>query len=207
MEKNIAKILLDVGCVSLKPREPFTYASGLKGPIYCDNRLLLSHVEAREKILAALKEKISSESLVTEQLGGIATAGIPAASFLAHDLKKPMVYIRSAPKGHGKKSAIEGKLLLDQPLLMVEDLVNQGASSAKAVQNVLDQEGKVEALLCIVDYGFSAAKERLGELGVSIHALTDFNALCEVGRETGLLNDEDLTLMQQWHQDPENWSP
>ncbi|MFZ8932978.1 MAG: orotate phosphoribosyltransferase [Bacteriovoracaceae bacterium] len=205
MKENVAKLLLDVGCVKISPSNPFTYASGLKGPIYCDNRKILSHPESRSQIVNNLKELVTSLDLNFDHLAGLATAGIPHAAFLAHELNKSMVYVRSKPKGHGKGNQVEGDYGPGQKVLLVEDLVNQASSLVDAVNGVKKEGLEVVGCVCIVDYQMETAKKRLEEMGINLFSLTNFESLVNVLNQNGQLTEQENELLVSWHKDPKNW--
>lgn len=204
--KEIAKTLLEIGAVEVRPQDPFNYASGLKGPIYCDNRKLLSHPIARRQIRDAFIELIKEEKIDFDQLAGLATAGIPHASFIADQMNRPMVYIRSKPKAHGKRNQIEGDAGPHQKLLLVEDLVNQGASLEEALLGVKDAGLEAIGCLAIVTYQSKAAAEVLSRYDLPLYSLTDFDTLCRVAHDLGRINDADLELLNEWRNDPKAWS-
>lgn len=206
MKMDIAQGLLSIGAVKLSPHQPFTYASGLRGPIYCDNRLLLSHVDLREKVISYFLSTIKQNNLESDLIGGIATAGIPHAAFVADRLKKPMVYVRPKAKGHGKKNQVEGDYQRGQTVLLFEDLVNQGTSLQEAISGVKDAELEAHHCLCIVDYQTKEAKKRLNDLSLQLWSLTDFTTMINCAYESKKIDDEGLKLLLNWHDDPQQWS-
>ncbi|MFA6236128.1 MAG: orotate phosphoribosyltransferase [Bacteriovorax sp.] len=206
MKLNIARGLIEKGCVKLSPANPFNYASGLKGPIYCDNRLVLGHVAFRDHVILAFIELIKKEALAFDLIGGIATAGIPHAAFIADRLKIPMVYVRPKAKEHGKKNQVEGDYRANQSVILVEDLVNQGSSLSDAMNGVKNAGLNSSACLCIVDYQTAEAKKRLSELSLKLYALTDFEHLVAAGLELGFIDSNGKKLLMDWHDDPKEWS-
>ena len=206
MKMDIARGLIEKGCVKLSPKDPFTYASGLKGPVYCDNRLILSHVDFREKIILAFLEMIKGHSLQFDLIGGIATAGIPHAAFIADRLKCPMVYVRPKAKEHGKKNQVEGYYQPNQSVLLVEDLINKGASLADAMWGIKNAGLVTTHCLSIVDYQMQEAKKRLNELSLTLYSLTDFDHLVEASFELKLIDNEGRKLLIDWQTDPKEWS-
>ncbi len=206
MKLDIALALVNKGCVKLSPEAPFTYASGLKGPIYCDNRLVLTHVEFRNQVIKGFIETIKTHSLQFDLIGGIATAGIPHAAMIADRIEAPMVYVRPKPKDHGKKSQVEGDYKPNQSVILVEDLVNQGASLADAVKGINDAGLVTSQCLCIVDYQMAEAQKRLKELSLNLYSLTDFEHLVKAAFESKLINSEGRKLLMDWHADPKEWS-
>lgn len=206
MKMEIAKALIKNGCVKLSPHNPFVYASGLKGPIYCDNRLILSHVEFRDKVISAFLETFKKHSLKADLVGGIATAGIPHAAFIADRLKMPMIYVRPKPKEHGKKNQVEGDFRPNQSVILIEDLVNQGSSLVDAMCGIKTAGLNSSQCLCIVDYQMEEAKKRLEELSLSLYSLTDFKYLVEAALEINFINAEGKKLLNDWHANPKEWS-
>ena len=206
VSQEVANLLIDLKCVQLNPKEPFVYASGLKGPIYCDNRKTLSHVEARSVVRDAFVDLIKNGNFKYDQIAGMATAGIAHAAFVADAMGQPMVYVRSKPKGHGKQNQLEGDYASGQKLLLIEDLVNQGKSLAEGVEGVRNAGLEVETCFSIVDYEMDQAKQRLSGLGIKLVSLTTFSDLVAAGKEKGLLDDESVELLKSWQRDPSNWS-
>lgn len=206
MKMNIARGLIESGCVKFSPAEPFSYASGLKGPIYCDNRLILGHVNFRDQVISAFLDVIKTKSISFELIGGIATAGIPHAAFIADRLKTPMIYVRPKAKGHGKKNQVEGDYLPNQSVLLVEDLVNQGSSLVDAMGGLIEARLNSTQCLCIVDYQMADSKKRLDELSLTLHSLTDFEHLVEAALELKLIDLDGRNLLIDWHNDPKEWS-
>ncbi len=206
MSKTISTFLLDLKAVKFSPENPFQYASGLKGPIYCDNRMLLSHVDKRDQVIKAFIEKIETEHLSFDLLGGIATAGIPHAAFVADRLKTPMVYVRPKPKGHGKMNQVEGDYLAGQKVLLFEDLVNQGSSLEDAITGTKNANLLVTDCICIVDYEMHEAKRRLENLKIKLHSLTNFSVLVDTALELKLINESGKRELLNWHSDPVAWS-
>lgn len=206
MKLDVAKALINKGCVKFSPKEPFTYASGLKGPIYCDNRLILSHVDFRNQIIKSFIEVIKTHSLQFDLVGGIATAGIPHAAMIADRLEAPMVYVRPKAKEHGKKNQVEGDYKPNQSVILVEDLVNQGSSLAEAMFGVHAAGLTSSQCLCIVDYQMAESRKRLKELSLNLYPLTDFEHLVEAAIELRFINFDDKKLLMDWHDDPKEWS-
>lgn len=205
---DVAKILLESNCLKLSPENPFTYASGLKGPIYCDNRLLLGNPVARKAICSFLKdfinEKITERNWDVHGILGMATGAIAMGAWVSNDLDLPFGYIRSSAKGHGKGKLVEGISAFKGSYLVVEDLVNQGSSLKKGL-STLTKDIDFGGCFCIVNYGFPKAKENLEELGIDLFSLTNFESLIQAGIELGSLNHKSVEALKTWHQDPENW--
>lgn len=206
MKMDIARGLIKMGCVKFSPQKPFSYASGLKGPIYCDNRLILGQVAFRDQVIEAFLELLKNHSFQFDLIGGIATAGIPHAAFIADRLKTPMIYVRPKAKEHGKKNQVEGDYRPNQSVILVEDLVNQGSSLVDAMGGVLAAGLKSSHCLCIVDYQMAAAKKHLAELSLCLHSLTDFEHLVEAALELEFIDPDGKKLLMEWHADPKEWS-
>ncbi|MBT3982597.1 MAG: orotate phosphoribosyltransferase [Bacteriovoracaceae bacterium] len=206
--KKVAQVLLEIGAVKLSVKNPFQYASGRVGPIYCDNRLILSNVPARETILEIMADQAKSFETdhPYEVVAGVATAGIPHGSFLAYLLTKPMIYIRSSPKGHGLKKLIEGELTPGANVLVVEDLVNSGKSSLKAIKTIAEQGGNPVGLQCIVNYQLSGVEEMFGKENCPIISATDFDSIVAVAASSGRVEAGEVLLLKDWHANPENWN-
>lgn len=206
MKMDIAKNLINLGAVKFSPQKPFAYASGLKGPIYCDNRLILSKVDFREQVISAFIEVLKVNKLDYDHLGGIATAGIPYAAFIADRLKKSMVYVRPKAKDHGRKNQVEGLYQVGDKVVLFEDLVNQGASLEDSMKGLNGAELKCDACLCVVDYETPISQERLSNLSIQLFALTDFTSLTLAAFELNLIDHAGMNLLKEWHADPKAWS-
>ena len=200
---NWAKILIEAGCVQLSPDKPFTYASGLIGPIYCDNRLLLSNVDAREKIINGLLQLMDKQQI--DGICGIATAGIPHGAWMAQSLGCPFYYVRSEAKAHGKTNAIEGGDVKGLKLMVIEDLINQGKSSHQVCEHLINAGAQLMGLLAIVDYQFSFAKDLLNSLKLVPKSLVNFNQLLDYAGESDLFSQAQINSLRHWHRDPKNW--
>ncbi len=199
MKKSIAKKLLEIGCVKFSPDKPFVYASGLTGPIYCDNRMILSHVDFRNIIVENFLKLISHSQFKFDLIGGIATAGIPYSAIVADRLNLPMIYIRPKPKGHGKKNQVEGDYSAGQTVLLFEDLINQGSSVLEAFHGLKEAGLKANTCLAIVDYQMPVAKEKLSESGMHLFSLTDFSSLVDTAFELELINLQNKNDLYNWH--------
>ena len=200
MSKNreIAKDLLDIKAVQINAKQYFTWTSGIKSPIYCDNRLTMSYPNVREKIVQAFVQKIEAMSVKPDVIAGCATAGIPHAAWLADELNVPMAYVRSKPKGHGKGNQIEGKVEIGQKVLVIEDLISTGGSSIDAA-NVLREEGAdVLGVFAIFTYGLQKAVDRFKQEDLFMDTITNFDHLLDVLREDGKINSEDTSRLLKW---------
>lgn len=205
MRKLIAGRLLEIEAVTLKPSEPFTWASGLKSPIYCDNRLTLSFPSIRREIATGLKELILEKFPEVELVAGTATAGIPHAAWVSELLDLPMCYVRSKAKGHGKGNQIEGKASSGQKVVVVEDLISTGGSVITAVEALREAGCEVLGVVSIFTYELPKGKELLTDAKISAYSLTDFSTLIEVAKAKGYIGEEDLASLTDWKNDPAGW--
>ena len=199
IRRDIAKQLLDLKCVQLSPNDYFTYASGLKGPIYCDNRKVLSYPKERAQLIEALKDLILSSGIDYDIIAGLATAGVPYASILADHFEKPLIYIRSKPKGHGQKNLIEGEYSKGQKIILIEDLVNQGSSVQKGIEASREQGLVPVSCFSIVDYQMERAKKVFRENKIPFYSLTSFSELVETAKEVSYLTDQECLSLEKWH--------
>ena len=207
MEKLIAKDLLDIKAVFLRPEEPFTWASGIKSPIYCDNRLTLTAPEVRNHVENGLVEKIKENYPEVEVLMGTSTAGIAHAAITAHLMDLPMGYVRSGAKDHGRQNQIEGKLEPGQKVVVVEDLISTGGSVIEVV-NVLREAGaEVLGIVSIFTYGMQKGLDRLAAADVKNVSLTNFDVIAEVAAEEGYIKPEDVKKLIAFRNNPsdESW--
>lgn len=204
--RDIAGILLELGAVSVSPREPFTWASGLLSPLYCDNRLLVSTVEERRQVVGAFVRLIQTRGWKPTLIAGTATAGIPHAAWIAEALSLPMLYIRSTPKKHGKKNMIEGKLHPNAHAVVIEDLISTGGSSIKAAQALIAEGAAVEGVAAIFQYGMKSAETAFSQAQLPYETLTDLSALLDVAVQQQRISDEERKLVEEWRQNPAAWS-
>ena len=203
--KQVAHILLDIEAVCLSPQAPYTWASGLKSPIYTDNRLIMSYPNERRFIEEALAILIKENFGSVEVIAGTATAGIPHAAFVSEILDLPMIYVRSSVKDHGKGRAIEGQLLADQKVVLIEDLISTGRSVLEAVKQVQAEGGQVLGVVSIFNYQLQSGVDAFNVAGVDYISLTDYSTLLEVATSDGELSTYRQSL-EEWYQDPQAWS-
>ncbi|MBC2105284.1 orotate phosphoribosyltransferase [Listeria booriae] len=204
-EKQVAEQLLKIKAVFLQPNDPFTWASGIKSPIYCDNRLTLGFPKTRQFIAKALAEKIKTAFPEVEVLAGTATAGIPHAAWASDILDLPMVYVRSKAKEHGKGNQIEGPIRKGQKVVVIEDLISTGGSSITAVEALREAGCDVLGIAAIFTYGLEKGKTLLGAANVEVAALTNYETLIEVALDEGYVTEGDMTTLKEWNKDPEQW--
>ncbi|HEY1010308.1 MAG: orotate phosphoribosyltransferase [Daejeonella sp.] len=205
IEQKVAEFLLQIKAIKLQPNNPFTWASGWKSPIYCDNRITLSHpairTYIRQKLSTLIQEAFGSVSVIA----GVATAGIPQGVLVAQDLGLPFIYVRSKAKEHGTGSLIEGEFSPGQRVVVVEDLISTGKSSLQAVNALRDAGCEVAGLVGIFSYGFDAAEENFKEAKCPFYTLSNYNALINYAQEHNFVMEDDLKLLRKWREDPQTW--
>ncbi len=204
-KEKLAEQLLQIKAIQLNTTEPFTWASGIKSPVYCDNRKLLSYPEIRNMVKNGLVSLLNEYFPQTECIAGVATAGIPHGALIADALNLPFIYVRSKPKEHGLTNMIEGDLKHGQRVLVVEDTISTGGSSLKAANDLRAAGAEVIGMIAIYKYGFESAKKRFEDEGVVLKTLTNYDFLIRVAQENKYINAEEIATLQQWRQDPTNW--
>ena len=207
IEKTIAKDLLAIKAVFFRPEEPFTWASGIKSPVYCDNRLTLTSTEARNDVEEGLAQVIRENYPEAEVLMGTATAGIAHAAITAHILGIPMGYVRSGAKDHGRQNRIEGRLEKGQKVVVVEDLISTAGSVIDAVNALREEGAEVLGVASIFTYGMAKGLERLKEAGVKNVSLTNFDVIAQVAADEGYIKQEDIKRLIKFRDNPsdESW--
>lgn len=203
--KNIATELLRIQAIKLRPNDPFTWASGWKSPIYCDNRLSLSFPEVRSYVKKALADLIKDKFDGVEAIAGVATAGIPQGALVADLLDLPFIYVRSKSKSHGMGNQIEGVVTKGQKVVLLEDLVSTGGSSLMAADAVREAEMDVLGMVAIFTYGFPISEENFKKHQIDLWCLSDYHHLIEVASENKTIQPESLDTLKQWRQDPGHW--
>jgi orotate phosphoribosyltransferase len=203
----VAEKLLQVKAVQLNPSQPYTWASGWKSPIYCDNRKVLSFPYIRDFIKSELCNVIFEQFENAELLAGVATAGIPWGAMASDQLKLPFIYVRPKPKEHGLGNQIEGECKEGQKVLVIEDLVSTGKSSLQAVDALQAKGLEVIGMVSIFNYGFIQAKEQFEQRRLPYISLTDYPTLIQLALRDGLIGQTESELLEQWRKDPANWSP
>lgn len=201
----IARNLLEIKAVQIRLDPPFTWASGLFSPVYCDNRLILSQVQVRNYVKVALTQ-LSSSFEKFDSVAGVATAGIPHGALLADALSLPFVYVRSSAKSHGRQNKVEGSLPAGSHCLVVEDLISTGGSSLEACATLKSQGWHVVGVIGIFTYGFPSAHARFEEAGIPYQTLTNFSTLLQVATHDRTISPDQESLLQQWIHDPTAWS-
>lgn len=204
--QKVAKILLSIKAITLNPTAPFTYASGIKSPIYVDNRLLISYPKERKEIITYLVDAIKEKNLSIDVVAGTATAGIPHAAWVADALNLPMIYVRSKPKDHGKGSLIEGVIQKGQEAIVIEDHISTGGSSIKTVQAIRDEGAKASHIFAITTYGMQKADEEFKNNDITITTLSNFQTVVAVAATEGYIKPQEQELILNWAQNPSGWA-
>jgi orotate phosphoribosyltransferase len=207
LERLIANKLLQIKAIKLQPANPFTWASGWKSPIYCDNRKTLSYPSIRGTIKIELARVICEKYSEATAIAGVATGAIAQGALVADLLGLPFVYIRSAPKDHGLENLIEGELKPDAKVVIIEDLVSTGGSSLKAVHAVRNFGCEVVGMVAIFTYGFEVSETSFKEARVPLTTLSNYNAVIEEAVRTNYITEDDIAILQEWRKDPANWDP
>lgn len=204
-EKVIAEKLLQAGAVKLSPENPFTWASGWKSPIYCDNRKLLSFPYTRDFIKSELCNIVFETYPEAEVIAGVATAGIPWGAMVADQLKLPFIYVRSKPKAHGMGNQIEGVYEAGQQVVMIEDLISTGMSSLEAVSVLKAENMNVMAVVSIFNYGFNKAIDAFKTAATAYKSLTNYPSLIDLAKDKSMINDTEEARLLEWRKDPAAW--
>lgn len=206
MKKEIAKGLLSIEAVFLRPEDPFTWASGIKSPVYCDNRLILTAPEVRNVVEQAIADTVKEHYPEAEVLMGTSTAGIAHAAIAGHILGMPMGYVRSGAKDHGRNNRIEGRLEKGQKVVVIEDLISTGGSAIEVVEALREAGAEVLGIVSIFTYGMKKGIERFEAADVKNVSLTDFDTVAEVAAETGYIKEEDIKRLMAFRNNPQDES-
>lgn len=202
-KEQTAKILFDLKAVKINVKEPFTFSSGIKSPIYCDNRVILGYPEAREQIVQGFLDIIDTEN--TDVIAGVATAGISWAAFIAEKLGKPMAYVRSKPKGHGVGRQIEGAETAGKRVAVIEDLISTGGSSINAAEVLRNSGAESVEVKAIFSYNFKSAFENFEKINCKWATISDFDILIELLKNEKYLNETEAKTALEWNKNPESW--
>jgi orotate phosphoribosyltransferase len=205
VEQKVAEFLLQIKAIKLQPSNPFTWASGWKSPIYCDNRITLSHPSIRTYIRQQLSTLIQEEFGSVSVIAGVATAGIPQGALVAQELGLPFIYVRAKAKEHGTGNLIEGEFTPGQRVVVIEDLISTGKSSLQAVHALREAGCEVAGLVAIFNYGFDAADENFKNAKCRFLTLSNYTALIEYAAEHHFVSAEDLNILRKWRENPEAW--
>jgi orotate phosphoribosyltransferase len=202
---KIASMLLEIGAIKLSPHKPFTWASGWKSPIYCDNRLSLSYPDVRLFIKNAIVDVLNEKYTLLESVAGVATAGIPQGCLVADAMNLPFLYVRPKPKDHGMENLIEGKVTPGQKVVLIEDLISTGGSSLKAAEALKAGGFQVLGMISIFSYGFAVADQNFGKAGIELISLCNYNILLDEALKGGYIESDQLPLLKAWREDPAGW--
>lgn len=202
---RVAQMLLQIEAIKLRANNPFTWSSGWKSPIYCDNRLSLSYPDIRTAIKEGLVQVIRENFAAAEAIAGVATAGIPQGALVAEAMQLPFAYVRPKPKDHGMENLIEGRVSKGQKVVVIEDLVSTGGSSLKAVEALRKEGAHVLGMVSIFNYGFDIATRNFHDADVSLVSLSDFSHLLTIAVENNYISESDLVSLKSWRVDPSNW--
>lgn len=205
IDKTLAENFLKIDTIKISPESPFTWASGWKSPIYCDNRKTLSYPEVRKMIYKGFAAKVKELYPEAEVIAGVATGAIAHGMLVAEELGLPFIYVRSAPKGHGLENLIEGEVSVGQKVVVIEDLISTGGSSLKAVDALRTFGGDVLGMLAIFTYNFSHAADNFAKADVKIDTLSDYKTLLEVAQSNGSITADQKENLDNWRKDPANW--
>lgn len=201
----IASDLLKINAVTLSPNEPFTWASGIKAPIYTDNRITISFPEVRTHIADGLAELIRNKFPEVKVIGGVATAGIPHAAIVADKMDLPMIYVRSKPKDHGRGKQMEGSIDDNAPIVLIDDLLSTGKSVLNAAQALKNEGYNVIGVVAIFSYELPDSTKNFKEAGIEFDTLTNYSTIIEQAKVENSISDDELVVLRKWRDDPWNW--
>ncbi|GAA6117589.1 Orotate phosphoribosyltransferase [Apilactobacillus kunkeei] len=201
----IASDLLKINAVTLSPNEPFTWASGIKAPIYTDNRITISFPEVRTHIADGLSELIRNKFPEVKVIGGVATAGIPHAAIVADNMDLPMIYVRSKPKDHGRGKQMEGRINQQDPIVLIDDLLSTGKSVLNAAQALKNEGYNVIGVVAIFSYELPDSTKNFKEAGIEFDTLTNYSTIIEQAKAENSISDDELVVLRKWRDDPWNW--
>lgn len=201
----IASDLLKINAVTLSPNEPFTWASGIKAPIYTDNRITISFPEVRTHIADGLSELIRNKFPEVKVIGGVATAGIPHAAIVADKMDLPMIYVRSKPKDHGRGKQMEGRINQQDSIVLIDDLLSTGKSVLNAAQALKNEGYNVIGVVAIFSYELPDSTKNFKEAGIEFDTLTNYSTIIEQAKAENSISDDELVVLRKWRDDPWNW--
>jgi orotate phosphoribosyltransferase len=210
LDKNIAKktaeLLLQINAIKLQPNQPFSWASGWKSPIYCDNRITLSYPEVRTFLRQQLAQQVVAAYGKPDVIAGVATGAIAIGALVAEELNIPFVYVRPEAKKHGRKNQIEGFLDANKSVVVVEDLISTGGSSLKAVEALKEHGATVKGMIALFTYGFDIASENFKNANVILHTLSNYDNLIEQAADTNYVSAEEINTLKEWRANPSEWN-
>ena len=202
-----AELLLQINAIKLKPENPFTWASGWKSPIYCDNRIILSYPMIRNYIREEMGKQLEALYGKPDVIAGVATGAIGIGMLVAEYLGLPFIYVRPEAKSHGRQNKIEGKLESGQSVVVIEDLISTGKSSLNAVDALQESDANVKGMIAVFTYGFEIARQNFENKNVGLHTLSDYEHLIKLASETKYIKEEQLQTLLKWREDPSTWQP
>lgn len=205
IERSVAKSLLDIKAVMLRPEKPFVWASGWNSPIYCDNRRILSFPEIRENVCRIMAGIIREKYPDAEVIAGVATGAIAHGALIAHLLGKPFIYVRPKPKDHGTGSQIEGILASGAKVVIVEDLISTGMSSLGAAEALVKAGAQIMGMVAIFSYNFNQSRRAFENANIELTTLTNYDTLIDVASETGYIKESEIAVLKQWRYSPSTW--
>jgi orotate phosphoribosyltransferase len=204
-ELAVAEKLLQVKAIQLNLQEPYTWASGWRSPIYCDNRKILSHPHVREFVKSELSNAVFQNFPDADAIAGVVTAGVPWGAMVADQIKLPFVYVRSAPKAHGLGNQIEGELQPGAKVVVMEDLISTGKSSMEAIVALRAAGAEIVGLAAIFTYGFEVSTNLFAQENIPLQILSNYDALCQLAGNKGMFNEEQLKTLSEWRTSPSTW--
>ncbi|MDF0708191.1 orotate phosphoribosyltransferase [Flagellimonas okinawensis] len=204
--KKTAELLLQINAIKLEPENPFTWASGWKSPIYCDNRIMLSYPMVRNFVREEIAKQVENLYGKPDVIAGVATGAIGIGILVAEALGLPFVYVRPKPKEHGRQNQIEGYFEPGQSVVVIEDLISTGNSSLNAVQALKEQNADIKGMIAIFTYGFPVSTENFAKEGVELHTLSDYENLIEQASETNYIKENQLQTLLEWRSNPQEWN-
>ncbi len=204
--RQTAEVLLQINAIKLSPKEPFTWASGWKSPIYCDNRIILSYPPIRNYIRETMGKQIEKLYGKPDVIAGVATGAIGIGVLVAEYLGLPFIYVRPEAKGHGRKNQIEGYIEAGQSVVVVEDLISTGKSSLNAVKALKEAQVNIKGMVAIFSYGFDVATENFIKEDITLHTLSNYESLLDQALETNYISQKELTTLSDWNSNPSEWN-
>ena len=205
--KKTAELLLQINAIKLEPENPFTWASGWKSPIYCDNRIILSYPTIRNYVREEMGKQVEALYGKPDVIPGVATGAIGIGMLVAEYLGLPFIYVRPEAKAHGRQNKIEGKLEENQSVVVIEDLISTGKSSLNAVDALESHGANIKGMLAIFTYGFDIATTNFDKKNIDLHTLSDYSNLAERAAESGYIKEEQLNTLMEWRTNPSEWKP
>lgn len=203
--KKTAELLLQINAIKLKPENPFTWASGWKSPIYCDNRIILSYPAIRNFVREEMAKQVEDLYGKPDVIAGVATGAIGIGALVADILGLPFIYVRPEPKKHGRQNQIEGKIEPNQTVVVIEDLISTGKSSLNAVEALIEAGANVKGMLAVFTYGFDIAESNFNEKQLELHTLSDYEHLIQQASETHFVKEDQLNTLREWRKNPSTW--